>query len=239
MRRDIHAWGVDPHHHSDELWRGPQSISSIQVPDPAIVTALSDIDASTEEEGQERDRTAPEEGRDQEVEAPEEEDIDEDEIEAQFLARVKPPSRASSRAASASRRVFLAEEQGAADSAPAEGTSPSVGTGAAEPSAPKRRKKSTKIPAEEVANAESLSPPPASDSGQADPNWFVEHTHLESQYPLDRREPKQISKLPSVIFKGVYKHPPESLRRQTPKARLPLKVFPQKPSTRVHQSSQE
>ena len=155
VKRDSDTWGVDPHSHSDELWRDPQAISSIRVPDPAIVTAFSDIDPATEEEGQEGAAAAG--ARDQGEETPEY--FDEDEIEAQFLARVKPPSRASSRAASTSRKVFLAEDQGAADSAPAEGTSSSVGTGAAEPSAPKRRKKSTKIPAEEVTNTGSLSPP--------------------------------------------------------------------------------
>ncbi len=51
----------------------------------------------------------------------------------------------------------------------------------------------------------------------ADPNWFTEHTYLESQYPVDPKEPKQKSDLPSVVAKGVYKHPPEALRSQTPK----------------------
>ena len=205
VQRDLYNWGADPHSHSDELWRDPQSISSIRVPDPAIVTAFSDIDPPTEEE--EQQEGAAEGTRDQEEAHQDEvdeieEEFDENEIEEQFLARVKPPSRPQSRQSSraaSTRRVFLGEEQGAADSAPTEGTSPSVGTGAAEPSAPKRRKKTTKIPAEETTG--SLSPPPASDSGIADPNWFVEHTHLETHYPLDPKEPKQISKLPSVEAK--------------------------------------
>ena len=83
VQRDLRTWGVDPHSHSDELWRDPQSISSIQVPDPAIVTAFSDIDPPTEEEEQEG--VAAEGARDQEEEAPEE--FDENEIEEEFLAR--------------------------------------------------------------------------------------------------------------------------------------------------------
>ena len=186
---------------------------SPSVPFRYLATAFSDIDPSTEEE---LDTAAAEGARDQEEEAPEE--IDEDEIEAEFLSRVKPPSRPPSRPASATRKVFLAEDQGAADSAPAEGTSASVGTGAAAPSAPKRRKKSTKIPTEDKPDSGSLSPPTPSESGVADPNWFTEHTFLESQYPVDPKAPKQKSKLPSVVSKGVYKHPPEALRQQTPKA---------------------
>ena len=126
----------------------------------------------------------------------------------------RPQSRQSSRAASARRQVFLEEDSGAAPSAPSSGRAASVGTGAAAPSAPKRRKRTTKIPTEEPT--ESLSPPPVSDSGVADTNWFVEHTYLETQYPLEPKVQGQTSKQPAA--KGVFKDPPESLRRQTPKA---------------------
>ena len=228
VQRDLYNWGSDPHSHSDELWRDPESISAIRVPDPAIVTAFEDIDPPTEEEGQERGAAprAPDQageaqqGEAEEVEEVEEveEEFDEEDIEQQFLAKVKPPSRPQSRqpsrAASATRQVFLEEDSGAAPSAPSSGRAASVGTGAAAPSAPERRKRTTKIPTEEPT--ESLSPPPVSDSGVADTNWFVEHTYLETQYPVEPKVPGQTSKQPQT--KGVFKDPPESLRRQTPKA---------------------
>ena len=220
VQRDLYNWGADPYDQSDELWRDPEAVGSIRVPDPAIVSAFEDNDPSTEEEGHERDRGAAEgaparaetPGQDEAEEV--EEIFDEEDIEQQFLARVRPisrpQSRQSSRAASSSRRVFLEqEEEGAAPSAP------TGGGGVAEPSAPKRRKKTSKIPSEGVE--ESLSPPAAADSGTADPNWFApEPTHLQSQYPIGPKPPKQLSKLPSVVAKGKYKHPPESLRNQTP-----------------------
>ena len=116
VQRDLYNWGSDPHSHSDELWRDPEAISSIRVPDPAIVTAFEDIDPPTEEEGQERGAAAgaPDQvGEAQQGEAEEvEEEFDEEDIEQQFLAKVRPPSRPqsrqSSRAASARRQVFLA-----------------------------------------------------------------------------------------------------------------------------------
>ena len=119
VQRDLYNWGSDPHSHSDELWRDPEAISSIRVPDPAIVTAFEDIDPLTEEEGQEEGVAAgaPDQGGAHQGEAEEvEEEIDEEDIEQQFLAKVKPPSRPqsrqSSRAASARRKVFFGRGSG-------------------------------------------------------------------------------------------------------------------------------
>ena len=228
VQRDLYNWGADPHSHSDELWRDPQSISSIQVPDPNIVTAFSDIDPPTEEEEQQEGAAEgaldQEEAHQDEVDENEiEEEFDENGIEEQFLARVKPPSRPpsrqSSRAASTSRKVFLAEDQRAAHSAPASGRSASVGTG-------------QRTEEKEEDNK--------------DPNWGDSYS-----FWVGRGRPKLVYRA-DLHWEAVPCRPqPAKTEGQTSctllrlcverpqKQKLPLKVPPQQPSTKVHQSSQE
>ena len=88
VRRDLYNWGSDPHSHSGELWRDPSAISSIRVPDPAIVTAFEDIDPPTDtergQEAQEHQEGAAEGAQDQnEAAESEEEDFDENDIPSQ------------------------------------------------------------------------------------------------------------------------------------------------------------
>ena len=217
VARDRHVWGEDPHSHADELWRDPQSISSVQVPNPDIVTNFEDIDPPLEYVDYDAEPPTPfVAGVEEAGEGGEEEvlddDLDIDEIEELFLSRVRPPSRRPrSRPASASRRVFLQEEQGAAESAPVEGSSSTLDQGAAAPSAPKRRKKDSKIPKEDTG---SLSPP--TDVGVApvaDPNWFVDHS----------QQPAQTSVASSSTVAGpkktIFKHTPASLQKNPPQSK--------------------
>ncbi len=116
VERDRYMWGEGPHSQADELWRDPTAIASIQVDDPDQVFSFADQDASIEEEEQTAELGAAEGAPhqlDQEEEEEEEVDdyLNEEQIEAEFLAGVRPPSRPpskpSSREPSLIRQSFL------------------------------------------------------------------------------------------------------------------------------------